>query len=84
MRNLFLIIIGILFFAACGESYEEKQRLTRAERARLAKEDSAALKVGVMPTLDCMPIYLAKERHLFDTLGADIRPKVYTCYVPTR
>lgn len=81
MRNLFLIIIGILLFAACGESYEEKQRLTRAERVRLAKEDSAALKVGVMPTLDCMPIYLAKERHLFDTLGADIRPKAYTAHL---
>ena len=81
MKKLVLYIIGIALFASCGQSYEEKQRLTKAERARLAKLDSAALKVGVMPTLDCMPLFLAKERHLFDTLGADVRLKEYTAHL---
>lgn len=67
--------------AACGESYEEKRRITRAEQIRLAKADSAALKVGVTPTLDCMPVFLAKEHHLFDTLGVDIRPKLFTAHL---
>lgn len=70
-----------LMMASCGESYQEKQRLSRAERQRLAREDSAALKVGVMPTLDCMPVYVAKERRMFDTLGVDIRPKTYTAHL---
>ena len=81
MRNLFLYIIGILLLAACGESYEEKRRITRAEQIRLAKADSAALKVGGTPTLDCMPVWLAKERHWFDTLGVDIRPKLFTAHL---
>lgn len=81
MRNLFIYIIGVLLLAACGESYEEKRRITRAEQLRLAKADSAALKVGVTPTLDCMPVFLAKEHHLFDTLGVDIRPKLFTAHL---
>ena len=81
MKKLVIYIIGICLLAACGDSYEEKQRISKAERIRMAKEDSAALKVGVMPTLDCMPVYLAKERRLFDTLGVDIRPKAYTAHL---
>lgn len=81
MRNLFIYIIGVLLLAACGESYEEKRRITRAEQNRLTKADSAALKVGVTPTLDCMPVFLAKEHHLFDTLGVDIRPKLFTAHL---
>lgn len=81
MRNLFIYIIGVLLLAACGESYEEKRRITSAEQIRLAKADSAALKVGVTPTLDCMPVFLAKEHHLFDTLGVDIRPKLFTAHL---
>ena len=76
-----MIIIGVALVAACGDSYEEKQRLTKAERLRLAKEDSAAMKVGVTPTLDCMPLFVAKELRLFDTLGADVRPKLFTAHL---
>lgn len=73
LRNIFVCGWCIALVVACGQSYETKQRLTRAERAKLKTADSLALKVGVMPTLDCMPLYLAKERRLFDTLGVDVR-----------
>ncbi len=76
MRKIFLFIIltGILF-TSCGRSTEEQQRITKAERQRLHREDSLALKIAVMPTLDCLPLYLAKEKHYFDTLGVDVRLK---------
>lgn len=73
LRNIFVCGWCIALVVACGQSYETKQRMTRAERAKLKTADSLALKVGVMPTLDCMPLYLAKERRLFDTLGVDVR-----------
>ena len=78
-----LLVVGFFWVAccvlsSCGQSYEERQRISRAERQRLAREDSAALKVGVLPTLDCLPVYLAKERRLFDTLGADVRLRHFT------
>ena len=34
----------VVIMAACGNSYKETKRLSRLERQRLAKEDSAALK----------------------------------------
>lgn len=72
-----LVLLGIAaMVAGCGQSYEEKARISRAERERLAREDAQALKVAVMPTIDCMPAYLAKSAAWFDSMGVDIRLKV--------
>ena len=70
-------IIAIICVVGCGQSYEETKRITRAQRLKMLKEDSAALKVAVLPTLDCLPIYLAKDHQLFDTV-VDIRLKKFT------
>lgn len=51
--------------------------MSKEERTRLAREDSAALKIAVMPTLDCLPLYVARMYNFFDTLGTDIRLKPY-------
>ena len=67
----------MLLLTGCGQSYEETKRLTKAQQLRLAREDSAALKVAVMPTLDCLPLFIAKDRQLFDT-AVDIRLKQFT------
>jgi len=77
MRKLFLIIATICLVAGCGESYEESKRLTKAQHLKALREDSAALKVAVLPTLDCLPIYLAKDHQMFDT-AVDIRLKYFT------
>ena len=58
-------------------SYEETKRLKQEQHQRELREDSAALKVAVMPTLDCLPLYVAEERELFDT-AVDIRLKQFT------
>lgn len=78
MKNIALIVMSAVIMAACGQSYEEQKRQSIQERIRLAKEDSAALKIAVMPTLDCLPLYVARRYNLFDSLGADIRLKYYT------
>ena len=70
-----LMLVGLL--AGCGQSYEETKRLRQEQQRRELSEDSAALKVAVMPTLDCLPLYVAEEREMFDTV-ADIRLKLYT------
>ena len=73
-----LLLIALAVAAGCGPSYEEVKKQTAAEQKRLDKEDSAALKIGVTPTLDCLPIYVAKECGLFDSTKADIRLKAFT------
>ena len=77
MRRYFVFMILSLFLFSCGKSYEEQKRLSRAEKARLAKEDSLALKVGTLPTLDCLPLFVAYDHHFFEKLGEDVRIKPY-------
>ena len=77
MKRLIVGITLIGLLVGCGMSYEETKRLKQEQVRRELREDSAALKVAVMPTLDCLPLYVAKERELFDT-AVDIRLKQYT------
>lgn len=78
MKKFALYIFMAAFVASCGNSYEEQKRITKAERALLQRQDSLALKVAVMPTLDCMPLFLAKERQLYDTAKLDLRLRYFT------
>ena len=53
MKKILYIVLMVAAMVSCGSDYEEQKRLSKAERLRLAKEDSAALKVGTLPTMDC-------------------------------
>lgn len=77
MKRLFFLLWAILLLFSCGQTYEEKKRISRQQWLKLMREDSAALKIAVMPTLDCLPLFVAKDAHLFDTLGVDIRLKEF-------
>ena len=76
-KSYILLLLGVSLLFACGKSYEEQKRITRAERLRLAREDSLALKGAVMPTLDCLPVYLMKEGMLYDSTKLDLRLRVF-------
>jgi NitT/TauT family transport system substrate-binding protein len=75
MKKLIPIIVCLLLLAACGQSYEETKRLTRQQRLEAQRKDSAALKIAVLPTLDCLPMYVAEYYQLFDTLHGGVRLK---------
>lgn len=77
MKKLFIGIVAALIVFSCGQSYEETKRISKAQRLRLIREDSAALKVAVLPTLDCLPLFLAEDHEMFDT-AVDIRLKLFT------
>ncbi len=66
------------FATGCSDTKEKRARMTKAEKRRLDSLDREALKVGVMPTLDCLPVLVAKNQRLFDTLGVDVRLRYYT------
>lgn len=72
-----LFLMAVMLFAACGKSEEEKARLSKAEKARRDSLYRAAFKVAVMPTLDCLPLFYAKEQGYFDSLGVDVRLRAY-------
>ena len=66
---------------ACGSSFEKDRQKAQEEQTRLNRIDSAALKIGVSPTIDCLPLFVAKEYCLFDTLKADIRLKMFDAHI---
>lgn len=71
--NVAAIAVAALSVMVCGQSDGERQRLSKEEHLRRLREDSLALKVAVLPTTDCLPLFVAKECRLFDTLGVDVR-----------
>ena len=77
MKKLIPMIVALVLLAACGQSYEETKRITREQRREAWRKDSAALKIAVMPTLDCLPLYVAQHYALFDTIYGGVRLKFY-------
>lgn len=75
----FVCLLEALFLlSGCSHSEGKKQHLSKAEKARLDSIDKASFKVGVMPTLDCLPVFVAYDQHLFDTLGVTVHLRNYT------
>lgn len=73
-----LLIFGLLaLMTGCGNSDRQQQSLSHAQRMQLLREDSLALKVAVTPTLDALPLYVAADRGLFDSLGVSVHLKPY-------
>ena len=40
---------------------------------KVTDEDSTALRLGVLPTMECLPFYYADSVGLFDSLGVDVK-----------
>ena len=81
IRYFILMVLAVAVTAGCGPSYDDLKKMSQAEQARLRHEDSLALKIGVLPTLDCLPIYVAKDCGLFDSTKADIRLKPFNSQI---
>lgn len=75
----FILGLSLLLLCAvgCGSSEHQSSRLSRAEQARLDSIDQAAFKVAVMPTLDCLPVFLAYEDSLFLQQGVTVHLRRY-------
>lgn len=78
MKKILAMVMLCLLVVACGQSYEETKRMTRQQRREAARKDSAALKIAVMPTLDCLPMYVAQYHELYDTIHGGVRLKYFT------
>lgn len=63
IRLFLAIAAGLLCFAACTDSGDNKQTDNEIDTCEL---DSASLRIAVMPTIDCLPLYVAEEEGLFD------------------
>ena len=73
MKQTYIFLLVVIAFItsiwACGG----KEKGDTALQDSIARADSMALKVGVLPTLDCLPLYIAAEEGIFDSIGVDVR-----------
>lgn len=73
MKKIVLVMLSVVLLTGCGQSYEEAKEQSARARAMHQRKDSLALKVGVLPTIDCLPMFIIKERAWIDTAKADVR-----------
>ena len=65
--------VCLLTLCACGPSEADQKRAQRQRQEADRKAYQAAFKVGTLPTLDCLPLFLLRDSVLYDTTRADIR-----------
>ena len=66
MKQTFFIFSFFLILLSCGGA-----DINRSDSQELP-DDSAQLRIAVMPTLDCLPLYLADSRGWFEAAGIDV------------
>jgi len=72
--HLLMMLAAGWLLAACADHSAQE---AREQARRQFVEDSMALKVAVMPTLDCLPLFVAQQADLFAQQGLDVRLMEY-------
>ncbi len=65
MRKLLYAFIWVAMAGMYGSCSQTGEKVT--------DEDSTALRLGVLPTMECLPFYYADSVGLFDSLGVDVK-----------
>lgn len=74
--NKFIVVFGacIMFLlSSCGNS----NAVDNNDKTTADDKDTLALKIAVMPTLDCLPFFIAKEQGIFDKEGLKVSLKMF-------
>lgn len=69
MKKITIWILAGLLTAACGGREEAD---TESQMMGGWPTDTAWMKVAVMPTLDCLPLYVAADKGMFERHGASV------------
>ena len=74
--NNFIVVFGayIMFLlSSCGNS----NAVDNNDKTTADDKDTLALKIAVMPTLDCLPFFIAKEQGVFEKEGLKVSLKMF-------
>lgn len=69
------IVLAGLMLASCGESYEEKKALRLEQTKEQQRLEQKALKIGIVPTIDCLPVLVAQQEGYFAQMPDSFRVK---------
>lgn len=71
MRRVVFLTIGLLtLLVSCNQTGTKQQGV---KKKTVQKVDTTLLRVAVTPTLDCLPLFVANDRGMFDAEGVKVR-----------
>lgn len=77
-RIKYLLLLTALIIMGCQVSEQDDSLIEKRKNKVEEVAYQRAFKVGVMPTMDCLPIFLLKDSALYNPDDIDIRLKEYT------
>lgn len=66
MKNYSFMVLVVVLLMACGH---DNKNINQIE---VSENDSLTFKIAYVPTLDCLPLYVAQELTLFKKEGVDV------------
>lgn len=77
-RIKYLLILAAFAIVGCQVSDQEESLIEKRKNKVEEVAYQRAFKVGVMPTMDCLPVFLLKDSALYNADDIDIRLLEYT------
>lgn len=77
-RIKYLLLLTAFIIMGCQVSEQDDSLIEKRKNKVEEVAYQRAFKVGVMPTMDCLPIFLLKDSALYNPDDIDIRLKEYT------
>lgn len=77
-RIKYLLLLTAFIIMGCQVSEQDDSLIEKRKNKVEEVAYQRAFKVGVMPTMDCLPIFLLKDSALYNLDDIDIRLKEYT------
>ena len=77
-RIKYLLLLTAFIIMGCQVSEQDDSLIEKRKNKVKEVAYQRAFKVGVMPTMDCLPIFLLKDSALYNPDDIDIRLKEYT------
>ena len=74
----YLLLFAAITLVGCQVSDEEDSLIGKRKNKVEEVAYARAFKVGVTPTMDCLPIFLLKDSNLYNPDNIDIRLKEYS------
>lgn len=84
MKNVMKICLAgfiVLFVLSCGSSYKENVDERNKVNAEKQRKEKAALKIATLPTLDCLPVWVAAENGFFNNIPDSFIVKDYNSQI---
>ena len=73
MKFLLILFTTCILTFGCSENQEKKSTQVKEKES----PDSLALKLALMPTLDCLPFFVAQECGIYDSLKLQVKLYLY-------